>query len=84
MPSALRKCLPTLLLLSTVFVSGRIAIGQKHQDCEPSFPLKQQWLGSDDAYSIPLHDSRVVWIFGDTMYGDKREVVGEEIGRAHV
>lgn len=78
MPSALRKCLPTLLLLSTVFVSGRIAIGQKHQDCEPSFPLKQQWLGSDDAYSIPLHDSRVVWIFGDTMYGDKREVVGDD------
>jgi len=42
--------------------------------CIPHFPLTQGWLGADAAYSIPLPDGRVVWIFGDTLYGDKRAV----------
>lgn len=42
--------------------------------CTPEFPYQEHWQGADAAYSIPLHDGRVVWIFGDTLYGDKREV----------
>ena len=44
--------------------------------CTPEFPYQEYWQGADAAYSIPLHDGRVVWIFGDTLYGDKREVNG--------
>lgn len=49
-----------------------------HSTCTPTFPLAQPWLGADAAYSIPLPDGRDVWIFGDTLYGDKRVVVGDE------
>ncbi len=46
--------------------------------CTPEFPLQhgvtQGWLGADAAYSIPLPDGRDVWIFGDTLYGEQREV----------
>jgi hypothetical protein len=47
-------------------------------DCEPSFPFAQGWLGADAAYSIPLGDGRDLWIFGDTLYGDERKVVGDD------
>jgi hypothetical protein len=47
-------------------------------DCQPSFPLAQGWLGADAAYSIPMDDQRDLWIFGDTLYGDERKVVGED------
>src|SRR5215469_3457842 len=42
--------------------------------CTPEFPYQEQWQGADAAYSIPLHDGRVVWIFGDTLYGEKLQV----------
>jgi uncharacterized membrane protein YeaQ/YmgE (transglycosylase-associated protein family) len=45
-------------------------------DCTPSFPFKESWWGADAAYSIPLPDGRSVWIFGDTLYGDRRTVEG--------
>ena len=49
--------------------------------CTPKFPLEQGkplgWLGADAAYSIPLPDGRDVWIFGDTLYGEKRVVNGD-------
>jgi hypothetical protein len=47
-------------------------------DCEPSFPFAQGWLGADAAYSIPLDGKRDLWIFGDTLYGDERKVVGDD------
>lgn len=46
--------------------------------CTPNFPLRAPWLGADAAYSIPLPDGRSVWIFGDTLYGDKRVVTGND------
>ncbi|MGA7564737.1 MAG: hypothetical protein WBW53_01570, partial [Terriglobales bacterium] len=67
-------------LLSTVFV---FANDQPRFDCTPSFPLQKPWLGADAAYSIPLPDGRDVWIFGDTLYGDKRQVTGNEPRMVH-
>ena len=61
-----------LLLLASV---SSVA---QDQPCTPHFPFQQQWLGADAAYSIPLPDGRSVWIFGDTLYGDKRVVVGND------
>lgn len=46
--------------------------------CTPSFPLelgqRGGWLGADVAFSVPLPDGRDIWIFGDTLYGEKRIV----------
>ena len=47
--------------------------------CNPQFSLqtgqKTGWLGADVAFSIPLQDGRDLWIFGDTLYGEKRTIV---------
>lgn len=63
-----------LLLLSGLAMAKE----SKHFDCGPKFSLQAPWQGADAAYSIPLQDGRDVWIFGDTLYGDKREVTGQE------
>ncbi len=47
-------------------------------DCTPSFPFKDSWWGADAAYSVPLPDGRSVWIFGDTLYGERRVVEGKD------
>ncbi len=47
-------------------------------DCTPSFPFKESWWGADAAYSVPLPDGRSVWIFGDTLHGDRRVVEGKD------
>jgi hypothetical protein len=44
--------------------------------CTPAFAYQQPWQGADVAYSIPLGRGGDLWIFGDTLYGDKREVTG--------
>jgi hypothetical protein len=54
-----------------------------HFNCVPSFSSQQQWQGADAAYSIPLKDGRVAWIFGDTLYGAQRLVNGEEPRMVH-
>lgn len=40
------------------------------------FRSDPSWLGSDDAYSIPLDDERTLWFFGDTFTGSKRDEAG--------
>ncbi|HTR25375.1 MAG TPA: DUF4185 domain-containing protein [Terriglobales bacterium] len=68
-----------LILLSAATFGAE----NQHFDCTPSFPFHQQWQGADAAYSIPLQDGRVVWIFGDTLYGNERLVNGEEPRMVH-
>ena len=55
--------------------------------CTPKFSLQQNnplgWQGADAAYSIPLPDGRDVWIFGDTLYGEKRVVNGHAPRMVH-
>lgn len=63
-------------LLGTVLILGSLR-GYCSEACTPKFPLRAPWLGADAAYSIPLPDGRSIWIFGDTLYGDKRVVNGE-------
>lgn len=71
------------LILVVLFFSY-IALAQtQHVDCTPSFALVAPWQGADAAYSIPLTDGRDVWIFGDTLYGPKREVTGQEPAMVH-
>ena len=60
-----------------------IAQSGRDSACTPSFPYQQQWQGADAAYSIPLPDGRDVWIFGDTLFGDKRQVTGDDPRMVH-
>ena len=71
------------LMLLLLFSSGMVFAATPHFDCTPSFSLQAPWQGADAAYSIPLKDGRDVWIFGDTLYGDKREVTGQEPQMVH-
>lgn len=64
--------------LALAFAASLHAQEKAVGDCIPSFPFKQSWWGADAAYSIPLPDGRSVWIFGDTLYGDKRVVDGND------
>jgi hypothetical protein len=73
-------------LLAFLIVSGcAAAAAQAGRDasCTPKFAFTGQWLGGDVASSIPLPDGRDVWIFGDTLYGDKRVVVGQDPQMVH-
>jgi hypothetical protein len=69
-----------ILIASFLFLGVTDLHGQEKvkADCTPSFPFKQSWWGADAAYSIPLPDGRSVWIFGDTLYGDRRVVEGND------
>jgi hypothetical protein len=81
MRSSLLTLTASLLILFSTGVAS--AETQPRFDCTPSFPLRQPWFGADAAYSIPLPDGRDVWIFGDTLYGDKRQVTGNEARMVH-
>lgn len=72
----LRYAIITLFLLC--WSPALLAQEKSTVDCTPSFPFKQSWWGADAAYSIPLPDGRSVWIFGDTLYGDRRAVAGKD------
>ena len=67
------------IALSLLFFAGRSYAQERSSvECTPSFPFQGSWWGADAAYSIPLPDGRSVWIFGDSLYGDRRVVEGSE------
>src|SRR5207249_6485136 len=40
--------------------------GEHWPEADQLFRSDPRWLGSDDAYSVPLGDDRTLWLFGDT------------------
>lgn len=66
-----------LVVLSALSVFAT-ASNAASQSCTPKFEQTPPWLGSDIASSILLPDGRNVWLFGDTLYGDKRVVNGDD------
>jgi hypothetical protein len=60
------------LLVWTGLALPANALSGNKGGCMPAFPLDRSWQGADAAYSIPLPDGRDIWIFGDTLYGEKR------------
>jgi hypothetical protein len=76
------RILSAVVFMFFFFMPLAVAESQ-HFDCSPSFPPQAPWQGADAAYSIPLQDGRVVWIFGDTLYGDKRQVTGNDPRMVH-
>jgi Domain of unknown function (DUF4185) len=74
------------VLIVLAIVSAIPSLGQTTK-CAPGFPLEKGktlgWEGADAAYSIPLHDGRDVWIFGDTLYGKERVIAGHDPQQVH-
>lgn len=64
------------IFLIVAFLASPLFAGDR--SCTPQFPPKQSWQGADAAYSITLPDGRVIWIFGDTMYGTERKLAGAD------
>jgi len=67
----------SVIVIALFLLSGAALLQAQERskiDCTPSFPFKDSWWGADAAYSIPLPDGRSIWIFGDTLYGDRRVV----------
>src|ERR1700689_627125 len=78
-PSVFMQWYLAVTIVALCTASASAAVGtQPETSCVPTFPLQSPWLGADAAYSIPLPDGRSVWIFGDTLYGDKRVVNGND------
>ena len=75
--------IPFIVVLLLLCFTAVAAAESPHFDCTPTFPPQAPWQGADAAYSIPLQDGRVVWIFGDTLYGDKRQVTGNDPRMVH-
>jgi hypothetical protein len=69
---------PHFLVLVVLLCVTRLISKAESASCTPMFPFRDGWWGADAAYSIPLPDGRSVWIFGDTLYGEKRVVEGNE------
>jgi hypothetical protein len=43
---------------------------QRWPQAEEAFRRDPRWLGGDGAYSVPLGQGRVLWLFGDSFVGD--------------
>jgi hypothetical protein len=65
-----------LAIIVVLLTASASTAAAETKGCVPTFPFAQDWWGADAAYSIPLSDGRVVWIFGDTLYGKDRFVQG--------
>jgi len=71
-PRLKRVFLVPLFLLATLF--GQVSPAPNTSDLRsrrplPEFSYSHGWLGTDDAYSIPLSAEKSVWLFGDTFVG---------------
>ncbi len=75
MHKLLRASLFLLVVFSCALLSAQ---SQPRFDCTPSFAFQPPWLGADVGSSVPLADGRDFWIFGDTLYGDSRQVTGDD------
>ncbi|MFN2642305.1 MAG: hypothetical protein ABR548_10540, partial [Actinomycetota bacterium] len=47
-----------------------VARASSWPEADALFRSDRRWLGSDDAYSVPLGPDRILWLFGDTFIGD--------------
>jgi hypothetical protein len=49
------------------------SVGRAWEAADALLTRDGSWVGTDDAYSVPLGDDRTLWLFGDTFLGDRAE-----------
>ena len=62
-------CLVALLLIAACTSQPEIRVDVLPQ-YEALFDRQTGWTGADGAYSVPLSNNLVLWLFGDTWVGD--------------
>lgn len=43
------------------------------QDCVPSFPIRDGWLGGDGDISVSLSPTKTLWLFSDSFVGEQHQ-----------
>ena len=59
------RCLAGILMLAACGTTPPLR-GQSWPEADALFHRDPRWLGADGAYSVPLGDGRILWLFGDT------------------
>ncbi len=65
-------CLLTFLLLAACVSQPRISVDVL-PEYDALFDRKVGWTGADGAYTVSLSENRILWLFGDTWYGEIRD-----------
>jgi len=64
-------CLLLLLLIASCVSQPGLQVEALPQ-FDALFEKRTGWTGADGAYSVALADDKILWLFGDTWYGDVR------------
>ncbi len=62
--------LTAFFLIAAACASAQDWKAQEWKAADRVFHSDPRWLGADAAYTIPLGENRVLWLFGDTFIGD--------------
>ena len=65
-------CLAALLLIAACASQPAIRV-EPLPGYDALFDRQKGWTGGDGVYSVPLADSTILWLFGDTWLGDVRD-----------
>jgi hypothetical protein len=65
-------CILFLLLIAACTIQPRIWVEELPQ-YDALFERQTGWTGADGAYSVALADDEILWLFGDTWYGEVRQ-----------
>jgi len=71
-----------LFFLASPCISAPIVEVEKAPKYTALFHEKTGWIGADGAYSLPLVEDKVLWLFGDTLIGEIRK--GERLNMTMV
>ena len=72
----LAVCLVFLLLVSSCGAQPAVRV-EALPSLDALFDNRKGWTGADGAYSLPLSDDLILWLFGDTWLGNIRD--GEHV-----
>jgi len=64
--------LSAILLLAACASQPRVSVDVL-PEYDALFDRKDGWTGADGAYTVSLSENRILWLFGDTWYGEIRD-----------
>lgn len=83
MPRAILRAM--YLLLVAFLATVRVASVEPQPWFDEALARDARWIGADGAWSVPLGDGKVLWVFGDTLVKDRpmqRTSQGMQDGRS--
>ncbi len=77
--TTLQKPIIRILVIISLLLPAAACLSQPHVSVEvlpyynALFERQNGWTGADGAYTVKLSRNRILWLFGDTWYGEIRE-----------